>query len=341
MNLRFFLRTRSHPRIKTPSYQRALDHQLSSVMRFFKRAGRLLGAAAFMTTRTRDRVCAVPAFVPTPLYLVLMLASAQLALSTPIRVVSQTVGSDELLLAVAEPSQIAALSHLAIDPSFSAIVKEAQPYPRITPGGDAESILKFSPTLVLFANYSRVELVEQVRRAHVQVIVLDRYATLADAYANLRLLAHALGTDARAEKVIADCTHRVATLEAKLRGVKPVRVIAPSIYALIPGDQTTFQDLCDHAGAENLAATIGHLYGHVSPPSEQMLTWPVDRIVVAGFNLNEAMAPLRNLPPYSLMPAVRENRAVLIDPYEISCVSHHRIDGYERLAHELHPEVFK
>jgi iron complex transport system substrate-binding protein len=263
------------------------------------------------------------------------------AMAAPVRVVSQTVGSDELLLAVADPSQIAALSHLAGDPSYSAIVDEAKPYPRVVLGADAEGILKYSPTLVLFANYSRSELVEQVRRAHVQVIVFDHYATLADVYANLRLLAHAIGTDARAEKLIADCEKRVATLQLKLRGVKPVRVIAPSIYAMIPGDNTTFQDLCDHAGAENLAATLGHLHGHAPPPSEQMLTWPVDRIVVAGKNLESALAPFKSLPPYALMPVVRENRAVLIEPYQISCVSQHRIDGYERLARDLHPEIFK
>ena len=307
----------------------------SSTRRKHRLAG--LDGAAFVLRRrglvfSASQVC---------LIVWLGLLSAPVAFSALVRVVSQTVGSDELLLAVAEPSQIAALSHLATDPSFSAVVNEAQPYPRVALGGDAESILKFSPTIVLFANYSRSELVEQVRRAHVQVIVFDRYATLDDAYGNLRLLAHAIGTDAKADKLIADCRRRVATLEAKLRGVKPVRVIAPSIYAMIPGDQTTFQDLCDHAGAENLAATLGHLHGHMPPPSEQLLTWPIEQIVVAGDNLDDALAPFRSLPPYSLMSVVRENHAVLIAPYQISCVSQHRIDGYERLAKELHPEVFK
>ena len=265
---------------------------------------------------------------------------AQSARPAQIRVVSQTVGTDEFLLALADPGEIAALSQIADDPAYSAVATEARKYPKIAVGGDAESILKFSPTLVLFANYSRSELVEQVRRAHVQVIVFDRYDTLADSYLDLRLLAHAMGKEARAEKLIAACERRVANLELKLRGVKPVRVIAPSIYALIPGDQTTFQDLCDHAAAENLASTLGHLHGHVPPPGEQMLTWPVDRVVVAGRNLSEALAPFKTLPPYSLMAAVRENRAVLIEPYQLSCVSHYRIEGYERLARALHPEVF-
>jgi len=259
----------------------------------------------------------------------------------PMRVVSQTVGTDEFLLALAEPSEIAALSQIADDPNYSAVANEARKYPKLVVGGDAESILKFSPTLVLFANYSRNELIQQVRGAHVKVIVFDHYDTLEDAYADLRLLAQAIGKEARAEKLIAQCERRVTNLAKKLHGVKPIRVIAPSIYALIPGDNTTFQDLCDHAGAENLATTLGHLHGHVPPPSEQMLTWPIDRIVVAGHTLNDALAPFKTLPPYSLMAAVREHRAVLIEPYQLSCVSHYRIEGYERLARELHPEVFK
>jgi iron complex transport system substrate-binding protein len=258
-----------------------------------------------------------------------------------VRVVSQTVGTDELLLALAAPEQVAALSHLARDPAFSAVPGEARLYPQLTVGGDAESILRYAPTLVLFANYSRAELVVQIRRAGVRVLIFDRYDTLDDAYANLRLLARELGVEARAERLITDCQARMADLAARLHGVKPVRIIAPSPYGMIPGAHSTFQDLCDHAAAENLAATLGHLVGHAVPPSEQMLTWPVDYVVVAGTDLESALAPFRTIPPYEYMPAVREGRAVLLRPHLLSCVSHYRIDGYEMLARALHPEAFK
>lgn len=268
-------------------------------------------------------------------------AEAPAAGAARVRVVSQTVGSDELLLALAEPEQIAALSHLARDPAFSAVAEEAKRFPQLAVGGDAESVLRFAPTLVLFANYSRAELVVQVQRAGVHVLIFDRYDTLDDAYANLRRLAHELGAEARAERLIADCQRRMDALAAHLCGVKPVRVIAPSPYGLIPGARSTFQDLCDHAAAENLAATLGHLVGHAAPPAEQMLTWPVDFVVVAGASLETALAPYRTLPPYQFMPAVRAGRAVLLQPYQLSCVSHRRIDGYEALARALHPEAFR
>jgi len=258
----------------------------------------------------------------------------------PARVVSQTVGTDELLLAVADPGQIAALSHLARDPEFSAVAEEAEGYPQLQLNGDAESVIKYQPTLVLCADYSRPELVAQLRRAGVRVLVFDRYATMDDAYANLRLLARVLGTEERAERVIAECRGRVAALDKRLKGVPLVGVIAPSTYGLLPGANTTFQDLCDHSGAENLAATLGHLVGNAPQPSEQMLLWPIDFLVVSGKTQASALAPFRDIPPYEYLEVVRDSHAVLLPPWVLGCVSHHRIVGYEIMARALHPEAF-
>jgi len=174
------------------------------------------------------------------------------------------------------------------------------------------------------------------------VIVFDRYHTLEDAYFSLRLLGRELGPTAekRAEAVIADCQARVRVLAEKLRSVKPARVIAPSTYGVIGGADTTFQDLCDHAGAENLAATLGGLRGHQPPPNEKMLTWPIDKVVLSGDDAATALKPFLTLTPYQYLSVIREHRVALIDSYMLSSVTHHRVAGYERLARELHPELF-
>ncbi|HVW22476.1 MAG TPA: ABC transporter substrate-binding protein [Opitutaceae bacterium] len=259
--------------------------------------------------------------------------------AAPVRVVSQTVGTDEALLAVAEPDQIAALSPLAHDPEFSAAARESARYPVIRVGGDAESVLRYRPTVVLCADYSRIELVSQLRTAGARVIVFDRYATLEDSYDMLRRIAAELGggAPARAEAVVAQCRRRVEELRRDLRGVKPVRVLTPSTYGLIPGAGTTFQDLCQHAGADNLAASLGRLRGNAPPPSERLLTWPVDELVLGGSSLPKALAPFRTLPPYAYLPAVREGRAVLLPPWVLGCTSYRRVDGYYLLARALHP----
>ena len=276
------------------------------------------------------------------LFIALCAAFPAASWALPVRVVSQTVGNDEMLLALAGPEQIAALSHLAHSPEFSGAAGEAANYPRILQG-DAETILRYHPTLVLFADYSRVELVEQVRGAGVETLVFDRYATIDDTHSYLRRLAAALGPEAqaRAEHVVANDLARLAILRAKLAQVQPVRVIAPSTYGVIAGAGTTFQDLCDHAAADNLATTLAGLRGHASPPAEQMIVWPLDVVVLAGQSADGALRPFRSLPPYRFMAAIRAGRAVVVPEWMLGCVSHRRVEAYELLARALHPELFK
>lgn len=252
------------------------------------------------------------------------------------RVVSQSVGTDELLLALAEPSQIAALSHLADDPRFSAVATEARAFQRIG-SGDAETILRHRPDLVLMTDYSRAELVAQVRRAGVRVWTYDRYPTLADAHAALRSLAAELGGEApaRAERIIETDTQRVAALAARLAGRTRVAALAPTTYGVLAGRDTTFDDLCVHAGADNLARTLGGLRGFERLPSEAMLAWPVEVFVVGGES-----GEFQHTPPYPQMMKRRPIRVVRLEPWMLGCVSHRRIDAYEALARELHPEAF-
>jgi iron complex transport system substrate-binding protein len=271
--------------------------------------------------------------------LLLLCATLLSAGSRPARVVSQTVGTDELLLAVAEPAQIAALSHLSRDPEFTAVAVEAGAYPQIRPG-DAESILRFKPTLVLVSSYSRPELVAQLRRSGTKVVNLDRFNSLEDAYANLRLLAKELGTEAKAEALIARCQARVADLAKRLAGVAPVRVLAPSTYGFIAGRNTTFDDLCRHAGALNVAAEAG-LVEHAPTPGEVVLTWKVDCLVLSGEDGPGALKVFQETPPFKHLAAAKTGRYVLLKSAEISSVTHHRIEGYESLARQLHPERFR
>ncbi len=263
-------------------------------------------------------------------------ASASAAAPAPLRVVSQSVGTDELLLALAEPAQIAALSHLARDPQFSAVAEEAAAFPRIS-SGDAETILRHRPTLVLFTDFSRAELVAQVRRSGVRIWTFDRYGSLAEAHAALRSLAAELGGEApaRAEALIAAGEARVAALQARLAERRRVPALAPTTYGVIAGRGTTFDDLCIHAGADNLASSLGRLEGFARLPTEAMLAWPVEVFVVGGES-----GEFQHVTPYPQMMARRSIRVVRLAPWMLGCVSHRRVDAYEALARELHPEAF-
>jgi len=271
--------------------------------------------------------------------LAFLVAVAACLAGPPQRVVSQTVGTDDLLLALAAPGQIAALSHLARDARYSPSYRAAQQHPCLT-NGEAEDILRHRPDLVLVASYTQVEILNLLRRAKVNLLVIERYETLDDLYGNARAIGRALGREAKTEQLIKEWQGRVAALARRLQGVKPVRVLAVGLYPFTAGAGTSFQDLCEHAGALNVAAEAG-LKGHAPTPGEQVLAWRTEVLVAPGEPGLDMRAALRELAPYKFLPALRQGRVVELPGSLMAATSQARIDGYEQLARALHPERFR
>ena len=270
--------------------------------------------------------------------LLVLLAGVLAFAGAPARVVSQTVGTDEMLLALADPGQIAALSVLARDPDYCSDTAQAAKFPQLA-ASDAEAILRFRPDLVLMASYSRPETVAQIRRAGVPVILMDRFDTFDDTCADLREIGKAVGHPERAEALIAGMRARTDALAKRLSGVVPVRLLAPSVYGYIAGRDTTFDDLCRHAGALNVAAEAGY-EGHAPVPAEKILAWKVDRLLLEGADRGKALARLLQTAPFKYMEAARAGRCVMLPEALLSTVSQHRVEAYEALAKALHPDRF-
>lgn len=270
--------------------------------------------------------------------LLTLFAAALLAAAAPRRVVSQTVGTDELLLALAGPGQIAALSHLARDASFSPVAREAGAHPALK-DSDAESVLRFRPDLVLVASYTRAETLALLRKARVPVLLLDRFESLEDTRRNIRALGEALGRPQAAAELLARMEVRVEALRRRLEGVRPVRVLAASVQPYTAGADTTFQDLCDHAGAVNVAAEAG-LKGHQPTPAEAVLGWRPEVLVASG---EDPALPVRlaAILPYKHLQAARAGRVVLLPGALMSATGQHRLEAYEALARALHPGRFR
>lgn len=271
--------------------------------------------------------------------LLFLFLSAVLFAAPPRRIVSQTVGTDDLLLALADPGQIAALSHLGQDERYAPSFLEARKYPALR-NSSAEDILRFKPDLVIATSYSPAESVVLLRRAGVKVFVVERFEKLEDIFRNLRGLADLLGRREKAEILIQSCWARVREVERRLQGVKPVRVMAAGLYPFASGADTTFQDICDRTGGLNVAAEAG-LVGHVPMPTEKALTWKPEVLIGPQEKGTDLAAQLRELSPYKFMAALRQGRVVPIPAALLACTSHRRVETYEWVARALHPERFR
>jgi len=83
------------------------------------------------------------------------------------------------------------------------------------------------------------------------------------------------------------------------------------------------------------------LVGHAATPGEKVLGWKVDALVLSGSDREQALAEVRKLPPFKYLRAAKEGRVALLSGRGISSVTHHRIEAYEELARQLHPDRFR
>jgi hypothetical protein len=145
------------------------------------------------------------------------ITGAAQAQSRPSRVASLNLCTDQLVLALADRSQILSLSRLAQDTSISFLADQAAGLPMND--GSAETILFERPDLVLTGTYGQQEQIALLRGQALEVLSLGPWADLEDGRGQIRTLARRLGHPDRGEALIA----RIDAALERARGIVPVR----------------------------------------------------------------------------------------------------------------------
>ncbi|MFN3961058.1 MAG: ABC transporter substrate-binding protein [Parvularculaceae bacterium] len=201
-----------------------------------------------------------------------MIAAAP-ALAAAARVLSADFCADQIALALAEPSQIAALS-LDAEKDFSFFRAEAAGLPQAR--ADAESALAAKAEVVLrfWGGDAR-----RLERLGLRVVTLD-YATSFDGVkANVRTAARAIGRLAEGEKLVDDIDRRLKDLEA--RGPSGVTALYVTPGGVTAGKETMIDAIFKAAGVGNEAAEKG--YFHWPPLSAEAVVADPPDFIVAGF----------------------------------------------------------
>ena len=170
------------------------------------------------------------------------------------RVASINVCTDQLVLSMADPEQIATLSWLASDPEESLYAELARAFPPNY--GSAEEVLRFDPDVVIAGAYTGAFTRALLTRLGYRVVDVAPAEDLEGITANLRLVAEAIGQTERAEQL-------VARLHAQADAYR-ARATPPPADALVirPGGFTVERgSLADSmmtmAGLRNIAAELG------------------------------------------------------------------------------------
>lgn len=209
---------------------------------------------------------------------VLLLAFAGVFTATPLaaapkRVASINLCTDALLFELADPAQIASVTHLSRDPALSVHAARAQAVP--INRGQAEELIALQPDLVLAGAGSNTPTIALLRRFGYTVAPIATAATLPEVIAIVRETGALLGQDTRAAALAAS----LAALAAPLPPTAPdALIVQPGGY--VPGPDTLGPTLLALAGLRDAAPAFGLTHGGFASVEALVLRQPA--VIVRG-----------------------------------------------------------
>lgn len=233
----------------------------------------------------------------------LLLAPAAMsvpATAIPQRVVSLNLCSDQLLLALADRSQILSLSPLARDRAISYLASEAASLP--VNGGRGESILFSDADLVLAGPDSHLKR-NLLERHGFPVVVLDPWRNLAHGREQIRDVSVQLGHPERGEALAAEIDASLARTRSIVPGSRSILTYYRRGW--VPSSQSLVSELLEHMGFTLHQKEIGLSEGGVarlesivaSPPEYGLMDEVAGRSVDNGSALLIHPALLAAVPP--------------------------------------------
>ena len=171
----------------------------------------------------------------------------------PHRIVSLNMCADQLVIALADPDQIAGLTEWARDPALSFYAARARSLP--VTHRSAEEVMALRPDIVIGAPYRTKAVLAPLKARGVRMVELPRTEGYAALAASITAVAEAVGHPARGTALI----HRIEDELAAI-GPAPGRGRVAAYYqrqGYLTGTGTLVDDMMRRAGLANLAGRLG------------------------------------------------------------------------------------
>lgn len=201
--------------------------------------------------------------------------------TVPPRLASLNACTDELLIAVADPEQIAGLSRFPIR-GMKAAPKAGGGIRSLS--GGAEEVLALHPDIVLASGFTRPETLSLLQKHHYRIETFEVPRTFEDIFRDLRRVARLAGREARGEKLISNMLERLGESDLSPEGTvpfgdSPPRVLFFGVAGHVTGSETFEDSIIVQAGGVNLAAEAG-IRGHSWISLEELIAMRPDALFI-------------------------------------------------------------
>ena len=256
--------------------------------------------------------------------LTLPAAAALLISATPARpprIVSINPCIDAVLVQVADPAQIAGISHYSQDPRATSIPLGLAARFHAT-SGTAEEVVALRPDIVLSGPHADPATIAALRRMHIALVQYPVPETVAESTAQVRDIADIARHPDRGAALAA----RIAAA-ARPSGATPLPALIWQTGGLVPGSGTLPDELMRRAGFRNMSAAYGLKRWDVLPLEYLIARPPRVLLSVAAAEAGEDRLTSH--------PAIRRlARRIVIAPYParlMNCGGPTIIDAMARL----------
>ena len=192
-------------------------------------------------------------------------------------IVSLNPCTDAILVEVADPAQLLAISHYSQDPRATSMpLAEARQF-RAT-GGTVEEVLALDPDVVVASSFLPPATTQAFDRLGIRVETFGIVPDLAENAAQVRRLAALAGHPERGEALLARTD---AALAASHRDGPKADALLWQEGGIVPGEQTLIATLLAHTGFSSHSAARGLVQGSYVP-LERVLADPPKVVIAAG-----------------------------------------------------------
>ncbi|SIO04444.1 iron complex transport system substrate-binding protein [Singulisphaera sp. GP187] len=257
----------------------------------------------------------------------------------PARIVSLTLGTDELLAELVPIERVVAVTVFADDAGISNVSgRYAKEIVRVN-DANPERIIALTPDLVCVAHYNSADSLKLLERSGLSIYRNDFVNSMAEIEAGLVRLGERVGEPARAHALVERMRERRRRLAERLGAVvhRPRVLFWSAGYT--SGLRSTIDEVIREAGGVNVAADL-NLEGSAELAPERVVAADPDVVLLSYWKEDERQGQIASHPILRQLRAVREGHVIAIESRYLTSVSPYVVEATERLARALHPDRF-
>lgn len=253
------------------------------------------------------------------------------------RIVSLTLGGDEMLLGLVSENRIAGLSgKINEDKEISNIVDKAKKFPKVE--SSEEVLISLEPDLIIVADWLTKKIDDIGAVIGAKVYYYKTPNSYEEQKKVIRDLANLVEERENGEKLIKNMDDRLKSLQNKIaknyKGAKP-RILMYTSFGTTSGKNTTFDNIVKLINGINVVAEVGiDRFNDIS--KEKVIELNPDIIIVPIAKKYDNVDKISKLffedPSFKNVKAIKNKKVYFMQYKDITPISQYMINSIEELA---------